>query len=66
MALEVHERFGVGVAVHIAKVLSSDYKGSKLYPCLELVFHNSAARKLLHDEDGHESAGDNKEISLFS
>jgi hypothetical protein len=57
MALEVHERFGVGVAVHIAKVLSSDYKGSKLYPCLELIFHN---------EDGHESAGDNKEISLFS
>ena len=53
MALEAHERFGVGVAVHIAKVMSSDYERSKLHSCLEPGFHDSAARELLH-EDGHE------------
>lgn len=61
MALDAHERFGVGVAVQIARVVASDSEGSKLHPCLELGFHDSAARELLHDEDGQESAGDNKE-----
>jgi hypothetical protein len=58
--------FGVGVAVQIARVVASDYEGSKLHPCLEPGFHDSAVRELLHDEDGHQSAGDNKGISLFS
>ena len=52
MALEAHKRFGIGVVVQIAQVVSSDYKGSKLHPCLEPGFHNSAAQELLYDEDG--------------
>lgn len=51
MALEAHECFGVGVAVQIAKVVSSNYERSKLRRCLEPGFHDSAARELLHNED---------------
>lgn len=35
-ALKANKRFGVGVAVLIAKIVSTDWKGSKIHPCLEM------------------------------
>ena len=65
MVLRANERFGVGVAVHIAKVTSQDYKGTKLHPCLELKFDDPLDLDAPNDSL-HENAGGDKEISLFS
>jgi hypothetical protein len=65
MALKAHERFGVGVAVQIAKVVSSDYKGSKLHPCLEVKLDGNIDFDIPND-DQQASADDDKEVSLFS
>jgi hypothetical protein len=64
MALKAHKCFGVGVAVHIAKVVSSDYKGSKLHPSLELKLNEGIDLDISND-DQRESAGDAREIGLF-
>ena len=65
LALKADERFGVGVAVHIAKVVSKHYKGSNLHPCLELQFDDNTNLDL-PDDDLHKSANGDKEISFFS
>ena len=65
LALKADERFGVGVAVHIAKVVSKHYKGSNLHPCLELRFGDSTNVDV-PDDDLHKGASCDKEISLFS
>ena len=46
-----NERFGTDVAVHIARVMSTDRKGSKLQQCLDMGFESYAGFDELIDED---------------
>ena len=49
--LRAHDRVGVAVAVQIAKVVSSGYKGSKSHPCLDFTFRDDTSRPIPHDDE---------------